>query len=168
MRAITINTLLGFSLLLAGCGKKANAPTASSSSPAAVAQPALTAWQQGDQSAAISSFVATDWSSRPLFPPNSPLSLSEDQFKALSNGERQSKSAEMMPQVDSLKRLAAAVAQAGREAASKGDTVLARKHFNSLKQCGAALNSPDGLRLVQLVGQGLQKLADAELAKIGQ
>ena len=34
--------------------------------------------------------------------------------------------------------------------------------------CGAALNGPECLSIVQLVGQALEKRADTELAKIGQ
>ena len=168
MRTASITSILGLALLFTGCGKQAGALTASTSPATAVAQPAMTAWEQGDKSAAVASFAETDWSKGPLFPPSSPLSLSESQFTKLSNAERQSKSAEMMPQVDSLKRLAAAVAQAGRDAAAKGETAQARKYFTALKQCGAALDSPDRLRLVQLVGQGLKKTAEAELTKLGQ
>ncbi len=166
------------SILLAGCGKKESA-SGSSAPPkkqeseaapagAAVAQPALTAWQQGDKSTAVSSFLEADWSARPLFASGSTLNLSEDQFKALPAADRQAKSGEMMSQLDSVKKLAAAVAQAGREAASKGDTPQARKCFASLKQCGTALDSPDRLRIVQLVGQAFKKMADTELAKVGQ
>ena len=82
--------------------------------------------------------------------------------------EAQAKSGEMAAQLDSLKRLAATVAQAGRDAASKGDAAQARKYFTSLKQCGKALDSADYSSLVQIVGQSLQKKADAELAMIGQ
>ena len=110
----------------------------------------MTAWQQGDKTAAVTSFVETDWSARPLFASDSVLSLSEDQFKALSNW--QSKKTEMTPQVESLKQLAAAVAQAGRDAAAKGDAAQARKHFAALKECGAALDNPDSLALVRVVG----------------
>ncbi len=124
----------------------------------------MTAWQQGDIPKAVSSFVETDWSSRPLFAAVSTLSLTEDQFKALSDAERQAKSAEMMSQVESLKKLGLAVAQAGRDAAAKGDTAQARKYFTSLKQCGTALESPDCLSLVQIVGKSFKKLADTELA----
>lgn len=128
----------------------------------------MTAWQQGDKATAVSSFLAADWSARPLFAVGSTLSLSEDQFKALSDADRQVKSTEMMAQIDSLKQLAAAVAQAGRDAASNGDATLAQKYFTSLKQCGTALDSPDSLRLVQLVGQAFKKMSDKESAKTGQ
>jgi hypothetical protein len=168
MKTTTISAVLTVSLLLTGCGKKADPPGSTASAAAPIAQPSMTAWQQGDKATAISTFVETDWSSGPLFAANSTLSLSEDQFKALSNADRQAQSGEMMSQLDSLKKLAAAVAQAGRDAASKGDGAQARKYFTSLKQCGTALDHADRLRMVQLVGQALKKMADAELAKVGQ
>jgi hypothetical protein len=125
----------------------------------------MTAWQQGDKTAAVTSFVETDWSGRPLFASGSALSLTEEQFKALSNPDRQTKSSEMLPQIDSLKRLAAAVAQAGQDAAAKGDAAQARKHFAALKECGAALDTSD-LALVRLVGQGMTKRAETEMLKL--
>ena len=175
MKNAIITGVLAATILMAGCGKKSSSssaapPTAqaaaSSSSP--ISQPALTAWQQGDKATAVSSFLAADWSARPLFAAGSPLSLSEGQFKALSDADRQAKSNEMLPQISSLKQLGAAVAQAGRDAAAKGDTAQARKCFTSLKQCGTALESPDCLQLVQLVGKAFEKMSDTELAKIGQ
>lgn len=161
-------------VLMAGCGKKsstsATAPPpaqadAVSSSPAA--QPALTAWQQGDKAAAVSNFLAADWSARPLFAAGSSLNLSEDQFKALSDTERQAKSSDMMSQIAALKQLAQAVVQSGRDTAAKGDTAQARKYFTALKQCGTALAGPDFMQLVQLVGKAFVKLSDAESAKVG-
>ena len=65
-------------------------------------------------------------------------------------------------ELDSFKKLAAAVAQAGRDAASKGDTAQARKYFTSLKECGTALDSPECLSMVQLVGKAFKKMADTE------
>jgi len=178
MNNTIITGVMAAFFLMAGCGKKSSsssspatppppqAEAASSSSP--ISQPALSAWQQGDKAAAVGDFLAADWSARPLFAAGSALSLTEDQFTALGDADRQAKSSEMTAQLDSFKRLAAAVAQAGRDAASKGDAAQARKYFTSLKQCGAALDSPDCLRLVQLVGQGMKTRADTELAKIGQ
>jgi hypothetical protein len=168
MKTTTIIAVLTVSLLLAGCGKKTTPPSSNPSTAAPVTESAMTAWQQGDTPKAVSSFVETDWSSRPLFAASSTLSLTEYQFKALSDAERQAKSAEMMSQLGSVKKLAAAVAQAGRDAAAKGDTAQARKYFTSLKECGTALESPDCLSLVQLVGKAFKKLADTELAKIPQ
>ena len=153
MKNTSITVIMAAAILLVGCGKKAT-------SSAVVTKTADTA--------TVSKFLETDWSAHPLFPPGSALNLSEDQFKSLSAADEQAKSGEMRTQLASLKQAAAAVVQAGRDAAAKGDTVQARKCFMSLKQCGTALNSTNCLLLVQLVGQGFEKRADEELAKIGQ
>ena len=177
MKMQTISTIMAAAILLAGCGKQntssGTSPSSakeqtSAASAAPVAQAALLAWQQGDKSTAVSKFLDADWSARPLFPQDSPLSLTEAQFQSLTNTDRQAKSNEMLPQVSALKALAAAVAQAGRDAASKGDAAQAQKCFASLKQFGTALSSPDCLSLVQLVGKAFNKMADTELAKLGK
>jgi hypothetical protein len=123
---------------------------------------------QGDKTNAGTTFVATDWSARPLFAPDSALNLSERQFNVMSEAQARVKSAELLAQLDSLKALARAVIQTGGEAAANGDTAQARKCFTSLEQCGAALNTANNARPVQLVGQAFQKLAKSESAKIGQ
>lgn len=126
----------------------------------------MTAWQQGDKTAAVAGFVETDWSARPLFASDSMLSLSEDKFKALSNSERQAKSSKMFQQIDSLRRLAAAVAQAGQDAAAKGDAAQARKHLTSLREFGSAIDTSNSLALLRLVGQAEKKRADREMSKL--
>jgi hypothetical protein len=163
MKTTAIVTVLAASLL-AGCGKKPASPSAPPSTLAPATQSALTAWQQGDKAAAVTSFVGTDWSSRPLFASGSTLSLSEDQFKTLPDWER--RRSEMGPQIDSLKRLAAAVARAGRDAAEKGDVAQARKHFAALRECGAALDTSDSLAMLRLVGQGMKKRAEEEMSRL--
>lgn len=175
MKDTTIIVIMGAALLIAGCGKKSSdssttpPSTQTDAAPSApAAQLVLTAWQNGDTSAAVSNFLAADWSARPLFAADSPLSLSESQFKALSDAERAAQSKDMMAEVTSLKQMAQAVVKAGQNAVSQGDAVQARKYFTSLQQCGTALQSPDCLQLVQLVGKAFVKMSETELAKIGQ
>ena len=178
MKTPTVSMVAAVSILLVGCSKQ-DVPPGTSPSPAVepagktpaavpIAEPAMTAWQQGDQATAVAKFVGADWSSHPLFAPDSALSLSEARFNAFSDAENKVRSAELISQLDSLKQLARAVIQTGDDALAKGDTAQARKCFTSLEQCGAALNTPNRGRLVQLVGQAFQKRAKGELAKIGQ
>jgi len=141
MKYTTISAIMAASILVTGFGKKspgvsatpppAQADVAPSSSP--ISQPALTAWQQGDKAAAVSSFLAADWTARPLFAADSPLSLTESQFAALSAADRQAKSGVVAAQLDSFKQLAAAVRQAGSDAASKVDAAQARKILDAKK-----------------------------------
>ncbi|HYG34050.1 MAG TPA: hypothetical protein VEC99_04670 [Clostridia bacterium] len=166
MKTAITGTALIVSLLLTGCEKKANPSSPTPSAAAPVAQPALVSWQQGDKPAAINRFAEINWNARPLFASDSPLSLSEAQFIALSEAERKAKSEEILAQLDTLKKLAGAVAESGRAAAAKGDVAQARKYFSSLKGSGEALAGPDCMAVVQLVGKALKKMADAELAKV--
>ena len=166
--------IMGASLM--GCGKKNDTPASSAPAPkqnevdtsaAAPALPSiLTLWQQGDTATAVSRFVETDWNSRPLFTPDSVLSMSEEQFKALPASDRDAKSRDLIKHITVLKQLVAAVAQAGQDAAAKNDPAQARKCFTALKECGQALDSPDALLLLKVVGQGIKKRADAEMSKL--
>ena len=173
MKNVIITGVVAATVLIVGCDKKdgssgssATSPTAQAdaASPLPAAQPALTAWKQGDKAAAVSSFLAADWSARPLFASGSTLNLTEDQFKALSEADRH----DMLTQLASLKQLAASVGQAGLDAVSKGDAAQARKNFTSVKQFGAALQSPNYTLLVQQVGKAFEKMSDTELEKIGR
>ena len=183
MRIQTISTVMAVAVFLVGCGKQ-SASFSTSESPATkpaivalVATPvlwtAMMAWQQGNKTTAINDFVKADWSTRPLFPSSSPLSLTETQFDSLSTADRQAmlsqpKLSVMMSQLQLLKQLVIAVSQAGRDAAARGDISQAQKYFTSVKQCGTAMESPDCLVIVIMLSQNFKSLADADLAKIGQ
>ena len=177
MKIQTILSLLAVSILLAGCGKKSAPPaprpssvvepTNPDSSPQTAAQQALTAWQHGDEPGAVSQFLKVDWTARPLFDSSSPLGWSEDRFHALPPEDRAAAAQQIGDQLGTLKRLLAAVTNAGRDAEAKSDVATARQCFTSLKQCGAALDRPEFSDLVKLVGQKVEKNADAELTKLG-
>jgi hypothetical protein len=179
MKWITATAILivTISLVMGGCGKKSVPPTPVRSSddeqtnpvsgPQTAAQQALTAWQHSDEAEAVSQFLKVDWTARPLFDSNSPLSWSENKFRALPPDDRASAAQQISDQLGTLKRLLAAVTQTGRDAAAKQDISTARQCFTSLKQCGAALDSPESSDIVKLVGQKVEKNADAELAKLG-
>lgn len=174
----SIGILMAASILLVGCDKQSSpsgeaAPLANeqrSAAPVAVpvAQPALTAWQQGDKTTAVSRFLEADWSAHPLFPASSPLGLSADQINALSAAEKEAKAGEMAAELGSLNALLVEVMQVGDDAAAKGDTSQARKHFTALQQCGAALASPQHPIIVQPIGRAFEARAKAKLEKIGK
>jgi hypothetical protein len=172
MKIAIVTGVTAATIMLAGCSKNGSSSGSTTSSAAqadAILQPALTAWQQGDKATAVSNFLAADWSSRPSSVSGSTLSLTKDQYRALSDADRQAKSIQVTAQLNALRDLTEyGVEQAGLDAASKGDTAQARKYFMSLKQCGTALDSPDVMQIVQLTGKAIKKIADKEMAKIGQ
>jgi hypothetical protein len=173
MKYAIITGVMSATILLTGCDKKS--PSSSTTSPPAQADaapspashPVLATWQQGDKTAAITNFLATDWSVHPLFASGSILSLSEDQLRALPATDRKAKADEMLPQLLTFRDLAEAVEQAGKDAVSKGDIAQARKYFVSLKQCGTALDSPDYTFMLRQIGKAIQGLSDKDLAQIG-
>jgi len=168
--SLPLTALLIFGAL-AGCGKPGNS-NQKASPPANLQPPAaegiLKTWEQGDSTGAVQQFVEADWSARPLFSPGSPMNLSESEFKALSAVQREAESAEVVERLAVLKKVARAVTQAGHDAAAKKDMALARKHFTALDQFGGALDEPNSMLIVKLVGQALKKLAAAETAKLPQ
>jgi hypothetical protein len=168
LRFATFAALL-LAVAVVGCGKPSEASArttsrANETTPAVEA--ALAAWAQGDSAEAVRRFLNADWGARPVFKPDSTLGLSEDRFKALAPATREAKAAEALAQLQSLKKLAGAVAQAGRDAASRKDAALARKHFAALVHCGEALDTAESMTIVRLVGQALKKMAAAEVEKL--
>lgn len=159
---------------LIGCDRSGSSPTRTSPSTPVrdsgnrlpVAAGILSAWQNGDQATAVRAFVAADWAARPLFDPASVLALTEQQYAALPAGKRATDEPKMLAEARALKELAAAVTQAGRDALAKGNKDEARKHFNSVKECGTALAAPDRISLLQVHGKAMRRIADTELAQI--
>ena len=131
-------------------------------------EPILAGWQAGNKAAAIKLFSETDWAKRPLFAAGSTLALSEKQFVALPRDQQTSASTELLQQGKILRELVAAVRQAGLDAAAQRDIAQARNYFAAIQQCGEALDGPEATALVNLLGRAFQKLAEAELAKLGQ
>ena len=177
MKNVIIVGFMAASILMAACSKKLPGSSHAPPPPAQanteqfmpVTQPAMRAWQQGDTATAVKIFVATDWNGRPLFEGGSALNLSQDQFKALPAGDGTAKAEAIITQISCVKQLSDAVAQAGLDAAAKGDEAQAREHFTSLRQFGLALQNPNNPGLVLSVyGKGMENKANAGLAKIGQ
>lgn len=193
MKAAILISLTAFSILLAGCSKKADStkpspapaaarqesqpatndsavseapPQAPHPVPSPVTQPILAVWQEGNRAEAVKLFVEADWSGRPTFPRSMALNLSEDQFGALQPADHELKARELSAQLDLVKQLVNAVAQAGRDTAAQGNTALAQQCFTSLKQFGAALQDPDHLNVVQVVGRISENMGKNELAKM--
>ena len=125
----------------------------------------LTIWRKGDKSEAVSRFVETNWSTRPLFAPGSTLSLSEEQFHSLTDDDRQSRVKELEGAGD-IHHMAMAVQQAGLDAAKQNDPTQARKCFISLQECGRVLKASNNLRLLQVIGGAMENIGDTRLAEI--
>ena len=134
--------------------------------PTPVLQPILTTWQEGHTSAAVDQFIQANWNARPIFPPGMAVGLTDAQFKAIPEADRQLRSNEMEAQLDLMKQLATAVGAAANQAVSKGDKSRARQCYNALTQFGAALDDPKAQQLVQMVGQISRRMGEHGLARL--
>ena len=167
-------TILMLTLGLATVGCRKPATTTVTAAP--VVQPALAAWQQGDRVGAVSNFLTADWSAGPLFAPDSILSLTEAEFRGqakpvrmpgfVMTGGMEAMRVQMTKELATMKQLAAAVAQAGRDAAATNDVASARKHFTSLQRFAAILDTTNSLAILRLDAQAIKRKADAELATL--
>lgn len=149
--------LLTFAIavLLAGCGQRASSPPRPT--PTTPLEVALASWHDGDQEAALQRFLETDWTTPPLFTPGSPLALKESDLRGLSQAQLKSDMEYVMAQLADLKRLAAAVRDTA-SAAEATDPAFAKRCRAQLYQCGAALDRPDRLKIVQLVGRAVRQM----------
>jgi hypothetical protein len=175
MKNVFIIGVLAVMVFLAGCGKRSGSPSGSTSpstttidGSSSSLESALTAWDQGDNEEALSSFLKADWNTRPSSTIGPILSLSQKQYESLSDAGRRTKSIEVTARLQSLRLLATAVEQVGSDAAAKGDMTQARRCFSSLKKCGLALEDPDYMQIVQWTSRSMQKTAGQEMAKLGE
>ena len=176
MKNTILLSVVAATIFLVGCGKNKGADGVASpgatpapaTAPAAVTGPALAAWVKGDKAGAVDDFLAADWSAGPLFSAGSKLALTEEQFKALSDAEREGSQQEMSSTLNALRELAKAVEQSGRDAAAKGDTDRAGKCFAAVKACGTAMDKQENLVAVIRLGQSFQRDADRELRGLGK
>ena len=159
---------------VAGCGDQST-PKNTSKKGATIAEgkatpfeDSLARWRAGDQAGALQRFLEIDWKkSEPAFAPNSPLSLREKDVLTMSAAERERRVGEAMVQLRDLKQLATAVREKGT-AATATDPALARRCFAKLDECGAALDRPEALKILQLTAQAIRKMGAAAATQPGR
>jgi hypothetical protein len=173
MLLLTVTLAIG----LGGCGKNVGSSGKSStrttpqqtatSTASPLLDPILVSWKQGDQAGAVQQFIKTDGKGGLFFGPDSPLSHRESDLSGLSQAARDKLMKEVMAHISDVKALAAAVRNKGQAVAGT-DPELARQCFARLDELGAALDQPEGMVIIQLVGRAVRKMAAAETAKLGK
>ncbi len=157
--------------LTAGCGEKNPAhsgPDRNQSSPATASatplEEALSQWQTGNHAGAVQRFIEIDWKSAPAIRAGSTLSRKESDLPGMPAPEREKLVADVIAQLNVLRELAGAVRDHGVATAAT-DQELSRRCWSKLDECGAALDRPEGLKILQLTAQAIRKMAAKEGAK---
>ncbi len=128
---------------------------------------AMTLWQGGKKDEAIAKFMAVDFSRRPLFPTGSVLNYTEAQFVVLPQAARDKLATQMNADIRVLKEICAHVRDTAKSVPPGGGSAKSSSYTAQLKKCGDALNHPDSLALLKLVGKAIQKQA-AEISAAPQ
>jgi hypothetical protein len=74
---------------------------------------------------------------------------------------------EVMAELKDLKQLANAVREKGTANATT-DPALARRSYVKLEECGAALDQPGALKILQLTAQAIRQMGGAQGARPGR
>ena len=112
-----------------------------------------------DQDAAVEKFLALDLTQVKLFSPDTPLAYSEAEFSALKPAVAAETIKRVSADLHLVKMLARELKTRRDQARTSGDTTLADRYHTKLLQLGSRLQGPENLKLTQLVGAGINKLA---------
>jgi hypothetical protein len=114
---------------------------------------AIKLWEKGNKSEAIEEFITIDWQKTEHFSQSSVFRLSEQEFAALSENERNAKMPLVMQGLSTMKHLCKAVIEKGKTS----DTP--EKYYTAAHEFGVMLSSQDKLMIVQITGKAVKALA---------
>ena len=154
------------SLWLGGCSKQPSteAPQkpATSAGQSSSWTECLGLWKGGNQPAAVEKFLALNWDAPDLFSASSPLRYSEAEIVGLPAATREQVMKEAMTEIQTLKALAAQVQELRKQALAQKDQAKADQCVQCLQRCGARLEQPSSMKILQLVGTAIKKMAARE------
>ena len=151
--------VLLFAGLFVGCGQKSESTTPSATVGRATGFESCLELIDHDVNAAVKAFLDLDLSQGELFSPGSALSYSESDFVKLPAAAREKLGQQAITEVEPIKRLATEVRSRRNAAKAAGDTMLAGKCTAQLARLGERLEGPDNLKLTQLVGKAVGRMA---------
>ncbi len=114
-------------------------------------------WAKGDRDVAVDKFLVVDWNNPALFAPGATLSYTENSLRMLSANDQE----RVLERISALKSMGAHLKQLADKAKSAKDSATAAKYLNALKGCGAALDQPQRLKIVQTIGRRFKKAASS-------
>ena len=112
-----------------------------------------------NQDAAVEKLLALDLTQPKLFSPDTPLSCSEAEFSRLAPAVAAEAIKQASADLQILKQLARELKTRRDEAKTSGNSALAERYQSRLLQLAARLQGPENLKLTQLVGSGISKMA---------
>ncbi len=119
----------------------------------------LSNFKDGKQDESVQKFIDSDWHLSPAFGKNSPMNAREADFASLTAEKRDQIVKGVLEHTNLIRSLAKAVSDKSNSIV-KSDPKQAQKGKAMLKELGKKMDQPEGLKIIQLIGQAVGKLGN--------
>ena len=126
----------------------------------------LYAWNTGKKGDAVNQFLQLNWQDPAVFQGIPVLSMTEQQFTALPQEQRDRLSQQVQQLSQSFRGMADAVVASTDSFIASNNPAGARARLEALQQFGQALAAPEHLEIIQLVGKSITGLAQDKLSTV--
>lgn len=126
----------------------------------------LAAWNTGKRGDAVNQFLQLNWQNPAVFQGVPVLAMSEQQFAALPQAQRDAVGQQAQQLCRTARDLARAVIDTTDTFVASGNAPGAKSRLEAVRQFGQALGAPERLQIVQLVGKAITQLAQEKLSGI--
>ncbi len=123
-------------------------------------------WDAGQTEEASNHFLLIDWQKVDAFRDSPALTLSEAEFLALPEEQRQRVLQETMNQLGSMRKLFFHLAAEAERLAEAGDRTRAEEYLAAVRRYGQSLSGPDRPEFVQMHGKAATAYADKKLSEL--
>ena len=126
----------------------------------------LASWRAGAEDEAVKGFLAIDWADSSAFADVPFLTMSEEQFRGLPEGDRTGVLSDGMELTAAMRKLVFHLVSVGQDLAASGDKDAAGRYLAVIHRYGKALSEPQRLELIRLHGQAVVQYADKHLSGV--
>jgi hypothetical protein len=126
----------------------------------------LACWKEGRKQDAATGFLALDWKSSTPFSALPALSLSEGQFAALPQGQRESLAQNALGLSRDIREMTRYFVEQAKAAKAENKLEEAKLYHSGLMELGKILSGDDKLKLIQMIGKAVQGFTQKELGEL--
>jgi len=123
-------------------------------------------WDDGDRKGAAEKFLLVKWDDSSVFSETPILTLSEQEYSALSASEQNQKRQEGTQIAKTIKMLVRYASRIARASFTAKEYETAEEQYDAIRQCGLALSGSESLSIFKMTGRSIQRSALKELIKL--
>lgn len=124
----------------------------------------LATWNMGKRGEALNQFLQLNWQDPAVLQGIPVLVMSEQQFAALSQAQRDPITQQAQQFSQTARDMARAVIASTDTFVASGNAIGAKARLDAVQQFGQALAAPERLQIIQLVGKAISQLAQEKLS----